>query len=225
MVGSGGAGGPHTTNQPIPLEQPTRQPTGPSVRSRPGRGAGPGRAHRADTTRVPRGPARHHPAHAHEAGVPFLAARDSGISSFLTHGSIWDSIAFYIDAGAPTTMALAATIPAAADACRVGDRRGRIRTGSAADLLHVGADVRADVARLATSASSSEPAPRSPAAADLATAVPRTAMEADPSVRETSPGPLPCRTSTMAPMTDRRSRPRFTSPMGVDKMTCPVLIT
>jgi len=93
----------------------------------------------------------------HEAGVLFLAGRDSGISSFLTHGSLWDSIAFYIDAGAPTTMALAATIPAAADACRVGDRRGRIRTGSAADLLHVGADVRADVARLATSAS---PRPR-----------------------------------------------------------------
>ena len=79
----------------------------------------------------------------------FLAGRDSGISSFLTHGSIWDSIAFYIEAGAPTTVALAAATSAAADACGVGDRRGRIRTGSAADLLLVGGDVQADVARLA----------------------------------------------------------------------------
>jgi imidazolonepropionase-like amidohydrolase len=85
----------------------------------------------------------------HEAGVLFLAGRDSGISSFLTHGSIWDSIAFYIDAGAPTTVALAAATSAAADACGVGDRRGRIRPGSAADLLLVGGDARADVARLA----------------------------------------------------------------------------
>ena len=79
----------------------------------------------------------------------FLAGRDSGISSFLTHGSIWDSVAFYIDAGAPTTVALAAATSAAADACGVGDRRGRIRTGSVADLLLVGGDVEADVARLA----------------------------------------------------------------------------
>lgn len=85
----------------------------------------------------------------HEAGVRFLAGRDSGISSFLTHGSIWDSIAFYIEAGAPTTAALAAATSAAADACGVGDRRGRIRTGAAADLLLVDGDVRADVARLA----------------------------------------------------------------------------
>ena len=46
-------------------------------------------------------------------------------------------------------MALAAATSAAADACGVGDRRGRIRTGSAADLLLVGGDVEADVARLA----------------------------------------------------------------------------
>ena len=85
----------------------------------------------------------------HQAGVMFLAGRDSGISSFLAHGSLWDSIAFYIDAGAPTTVALAAATSAAADACRVGDRRGRIRTGSAADLVLVGGDVRDDVARLA----------------------------------------------------------------------------
>ena len=85
----------------------------------------------------------------HEAGVLFLAGRDSGISSFLTHGSLWDSIAFYIEAGAPTTVALAAATSAAADACGVGDRRGRIRTGYAADLLLVGGDVEADVARLA----------------------------------------------------------------------------
>jgi imidazolonepropionase-like amidohydrolase len=85
----------------------------------------------------------------HEAGVLFLAGRDSGISSFLTHGSIWDSIAFYVEAGASTAVALAAATSAAADACGVGDRRGRIRTGSEADLLLVGGDVGADVARLA----------------------------------------------------------------------------
>ena len=85
----------------------------------------------------------------YEAGVLLLAGRDSGISSFLTHGSIWDAIAFYIEAGAPTTVALAAATSAAADACGVGDRRGRIRPGSAADLLLVGGDAQADVARLA----------------------------------------------------------------------------
>lgn len=85
----------------------------------------------------------------HAAGVPFLAGRDSGISSFLAHGSLWESVAFYVEAGATIAEAIAAATSLSADACGVGDRRGRIRSGYAADLLIVGGDLRDDVSSLA----------------------------------------------------------------------------
>jgi imidazolonepropionase-like amidohydrolase len=63
----------------------------------------------------------------HQAGVRFVAGRDSGISPFLAHGSLHDDVAFYVEAGASVSDAFAAATSLAAAACRVGDRKGSIR--------------------------------------------------------------------------------------------------
>jgi imidazolonepropionase-like amidohydrolase len=68
-----------------------------------------------------------------QAGVRFVAGRDSGISPFLAHGSLHDDVAFYVESGATTSQALAAATALAADACGVGDRKGRIRRGHDAE--------------------------------------------------------------------------------------------
>jgi imidazolonepropionase-like amidohydrolase len=85
----------------------------------------------------------------HQAGARFIAGRDAGISPFLGHGSMHQSVAFLAEAAATTEQALAAATSLAADACGVGDRKGRLRPGYDADLLAVHGDLAGDVARLA----------------------------------------------------------------------------
>ena len=108
----------------------------------------------------------------HEAGVLLLAGRDSGISSFLTHGSIWDSIAFYIDAGAPTRWRSRPPPPPrptpAGSVIAEGGSGPAPRPICCSSAAMSGPTSPASP----TSGSSSEPAPRSPATADLGTAVP-----------------------------------------------------
>lgn len=84
----------------------------------------------------------------HAAGVRFLAGRDSGITPILAHGSLRNSVSFLVEAGASFADALAAATSRSADACGVGDRKGRVRTGADADLLVVAGDLAADVDRL-----------------------------------------------------------------------------
>ena len=69
----------------------------------------------------------------HEAGARFVAGRDAGISPFLAHGSLREGLAFLVEAGATVEEALAAATSLAADACGVGDRKGRLRPGFDAD--------------------------------------------------------------------------------------------
>jgi imidazolonepropionase-like amidohydrolase len=85
----------------------------------------------------------------HEAGARFVGGRDSGISPFLAHGSMHGSLAFLAEAGATAEETLAAGTSLAAEACGVGDRKGRLRTGFDADLVAVRGDVAHDVSRLA----------------------------------------------------------------------------
>jgi imidazolonepropionase-like amidohydrolase len=85
----------------------------------------------------------------HQAGVRFVAGRDSGISPFLAQGSLRDDVAFYVEAGASVIDALAAATSLAADACGVGKRKGRIRPGHDADILAVHGNLKNDVTSLA----------------------------------------------------------------------------
>jgi imidazolonepropionase-like amidohydrolase len=84
----------------------------------------------------------------HQAGARFVGGRDAGISPFLAHGSMHESLAFFVEAGATVEEALAAGTSLAADACGVGDRKGRLRRGFDADLVAVPHDVARDVGRL-----------------------------------------------------------------------------
>jgi imidazolonepropionase-like amidohydrolase len=84
-----------------------------------------------------------------QAGVRFVAGRDSGISPFLAHGSLRDDVAFYVEAGASVSDALAAATSLAADACGVGKRKGRIRPGHDADIMAVRGNLKNDVTSLA----------------------------------------------------------------------------
>jgi len=85
----------------------------------------------------------------HEAGARFVAGRDAGISPFLAHGSLHEGLAFFVEAGATVEEALAAATSLAAEACGLGDRKGRLRPGSDADLVAVRGDLAHDVSRLA----------------------------------------------------------------------------
>jgi imidazolonepropionase-like amidohydrolase len=85
----------------------------------------------------------------HQAGVRFVAGRDSGLQSWLAHGSMWNAVAFYVEAGATTAEAAAAATSRAAEACGIADHCGRLRVGYDADILVVGGDVQADITRLA----------------------------------------------------------------------------
>jgi imidazolonepropionase-like amidohydrolase len=81
----------------------------------------------------------------HEAGARFVAGRDAGISPLLAHGSLHEGLAFLVEAGATVEQALAAATSLAADACGVGDRKGRLRPGFDADLVAVRGDLTHDV--------------------------------------------------------------------------------
>ena len=84
----------------------------------------------------------------HEGGARFVAGRDAGISPFLAHGSLHEGVAFLVEAGATVEQALAAATSLAAEACGVGDRKGRLRRGFDADLVAVRGDLAHGVSRL-----------------------------------------------------------------------------
>ncbi|MBG0823003.1 amidohydrolase family protein [Planomonospora sp. ID91781] len=84
----------------------------------------------------------------HRGGVRLVAGSDGGIGPAKPHGLLPATLGEYVRSGLPETSALAAATSAAAGACGVGDRKGRIRTGHDADLLVVDGDPTRDIAAL-----------------------------------------------------------------------------
>ena len=76
------------------------------------------------------------------------SAAKSGGQVRRAHGTLRDSVAFLVEAGASTAQALAAATSRAAHACGVADTQGSLRPGHDADILVVDGDLSADVSRL-----------------------------------------------------------------------------
>jgi imidazolonepropionase-like amidohydrolase len=86
----------------------------------------------------------------HAVGMRVVAGTDGGISAAKPHGLLPVSVAFLVQGGVSTVAALAsATALAAAAACGLGDRKGRLRAGYDADLLVLDGDPVADIGALA----------------------------------------------------------------------------
>ena len=84
----------------------------------------------------------------HAAGVRIVSGSDGGISAAKPHGLLPVSVAFLAEGGVSTVAALASATALAADACGLGDRKGRLRAGYDADLLVVDGDPAADISAL-----------------------------------------------------------------------------
>ncbi len=76
----------------------------------------------------------------HRAGVTVVSGVDSGITPAKPHGVLPRAVAALAAAGVPAAGALATATSAAARACGLGDRTGRLAPGLDADLLLVHGD-------------------------------------------------------------------------------------
>jgi imidazolonepropionase-like amidohydrolase len=85
----------------------------------------------------------------HAAGVRIVAGTDGGISAAKPHGLLPVSVAFLVDGGVSTVAALASATALAANACGLGESKGRLRAGYDADLLVVDGNPVADIGALA----------------------------------------------------------------------------
>jgi imidazolonepropionase-like amidohydrolase len=85
----------------------------------------------------------------HAAGVRIVSGSDGGIAAAKPHGLLPVSVAFLAECGMSAGAALASATTLAADACGLGDRKGRLQAGYDADLLVVDGDPLADVGALA----------------------------------------------------------------------------
>jgi imidazolonepropionase-like amidohydrolase len=81
----------------------------------------------------------------HAAGVRLISGSDGGISSGKPHGILAASVASLVDSGVSAVAALTSATCLAAQACGVGDRKGRLRPGYDADLLLLDGDPMADI--------------------------------------------------------------------------------
>jgi imidazolonepropionase-like amidohydrolase len=80
------------------------------------------------------------------AGVTMVCSSDAGIGPPKPHGVLPYGVAGMVRMGeVPNVEALRAATSLAADACRVGDRKGRIAPGFDADLLAVDGDPLTDI--------------------------------------------------------------------------------
>jgi imidazolonepropionase-like amidohydrolase len=78
------------------------------------------------------------------AGVQLISGDDAGISQGKRHGFFAEAVIDLAAGGAPVTDALISATSAAARACGVGDRKGRLRAGFDADMVVVDGDLSAD---------------------------------------------------------------------------------
>jgi imidazolonepropionase-like amidohydrolase len=84
----------------------------------------------------------------HAAGVRVVSGTDGGVARTKPHGMLPLSVAALVAGGVSTVAALATATSLAAEACRLGDRKGRLRAGYDADLLVVDGDPVAQIAAL-----------------------------------------------------------------------------
>jgi imidazolonepropionase-like amidohydrolase len=84
----------------------------------------------------------------HDAGVRLVSGTDGGINPGKPHGVLAQAIAHLILGGMAPADALASATSVAADVCRLGHRKGRIRPGHDADLVIVDGDPLTDIAAL-----------------------------------------------------------------------------
>lgn len=84
----------------------------------------------------------------HTAGVRIVSGSDGGIAAAKPHGLLPVSVACLVEGGVSTVAALSSATALAADACGLGDRKGRLRAGYDADLLVVDGDPVADISDL-----------------------------------------------------------------------------
>ena len=84
----------------------------------------------------------------HAAGVALLAGTDAGVGPVKPHGVLPHAVVELVGCGLPVAAALAAATGAAARACGLGDRTGRLAPGLQADLLLVDGDATTDVTAL-----------------------------------------------------------------------------
>jgi imidazolonepropionase-like amidohydrolase len=84
----------------------------------------------------------------HAAGVRVVSGSDGGISSAKPHGLTPVSVAFLVEGGISTVAALASATALAADACGLGQHKGRLQPGFDADLVVVDGDPTDDIRHL-----------------------------------------------------------------------------
>ena len=84
----------------------------------------------------------------HRAGVPLVAGVDAGVSPAKPHGIMRESVIELQAVGLLPSEALAAGTAAAARACGLGDRTGRLAVGLDADLLAIDGDPAGDMTAL-----------------------------------------------------------------------------
>jgi imidazolonepropionase-like amidohydrolase len=82
------------------------------------------------------------------AGVNVVTGVDAGISGGKAHGAQPFAVAALVAGGVAPTPALASATSLAAQACGLGDRKGRLRAGHDADVLVVEGDPTRDITSL-----------------------------------------------------------------------------
>lgn len=85
---------------------------------------------------------------AHDEGLTVLGGTDAGVAPHKNHGNAWRSAVQMHGAGIGLEAALTAMTSVAARTCGLADVTGALRPGSAADLLLVDGDLRADAGAL-----------------------------------------------------------------------------
>jgi imidazolonepropionase-like amidohydrolase len=84
----------------------------------------------------------------HRAGVRVVSGSDGGVSPSRRHGGLPEAVIDLVDGGVSTADALASATSLAAEACGVGDRKGRLAADFDADLLLIDGDPLGDIAAL-----------------------------------------------------------------------------
>ncbi|WP_342672768.1 amidohydrolase family protein [Micromonospora rhizosphaerae] len=83
-----------------------------------------------------------------DAGVTLVCGTDAGVAPPKPHDVLPYGAAMLVECGFPPVAALRAVTSSAAEACRVGEHKGRLAPGFDADLLAVEGDPLADVTAL-----------------------------------------------------------------------------
>ena len=86
--------------------------------------------------------------HAHRAGVRLITGTDGGINPGKAHGILPSAVIALVSGGLSPAEALATATSLAADACRLGDRKGHVRVGHDADLIILEGDPLSDIGAL-----------------------------------------------------------------------------